>query len=131
MNLAKSDGYEYRAFLSYSHSDERIVSKLHKYLETYPVPPAIAQQNELENGRLFPIFRDRDETSASSNLSVVINEALIASEYLIVMCSMASFNSQWVRAEVQAFIDLGRQDRIICCILDEPSSIPLALQEKE
>ncbi len=126
-----SDDFEFWAFLSYSHSDERTVAKLHRALETYRVPPVVAANRGLQQRRLFPIFRDREETSASSDLKSSVQEALEASRYLVVACSQASFNSKWVNAEVQAFIDLGRSDRIICCILDDPTSIPIALQERE
>lgn len=126
-----SEDFEYWAFLSYSHRDERTVTKLHRLLETYRVPPAIAEQHALPERRLFPIFRDRDETSASSDLKKSVQEALDRSRYLVVACSKDAFDSQWVNAEVQHFIDAGREDRIICCILDDPASIPRALQSKE
>jgi tetratricopeptide (TPR) repeat protein len=126
-----ADDFEYWAFISYSHSDERAIAKLHRLLETYRVPPAIAAIHNLQRGRIFPIFRDREETSASSDLKSLVMEALDRSRYLVVVCSKASFNSRWVNAEVQAFIDMGRADRIICCILDDPSSIPRALQKSE
>ena len=72
---SQKDRYRYRAFISYSHTDGRSAEKLHRSLETFVVPKALAGR-ETEAGpvpaRLFPIFRDRDELSAGPDLDAVI-----------------------------------------------------------
>ena len=96
----------YYAFLSYSHADEAMAKWLHEQLESFRVPSSIAGQLS-ENGivprRLTPIFRDRRELAAATDLGTEIREALGASRFLIVLCSPAAAKSRWVNAEVDAF----------------------------
>lgn len=68
--------------------------------------------------RLSPIFRDRDELSASGDLPARLHEALEASRFLIVVCSPAAARSQWVDAEIRRFKALGRSDRVLAYIVD-------------
>ena len=96
----------YYAFLSYSHVDEAMAKWLHERLESFRVPSSIAGQLS-ENGvvpkRLTPIFRDRGELAAATDLGTEIREALAASRFLIVLCSPSAAKSRWVNAEVDAF----------------------------
>lgn len=122
-----SQQYKYWAFISYSHSDAKFVQRLHKQLETFPVPRNLIGK-DTERGyrvpkRMFPIFRDREELPGSSNLADNINTALEQSRYLIVICSPRSAVSQWVNQEVMAFKGMGRADRVLCVIIDgEPNA---------
>ncbi len=121
-----ADGRKYRAFISYSHSDRKWGDWLHNALETYRVPPRIAKKaargDKIPN-RLFPIFRDREELPTSADLGDSITDALERSRYLIVICSPRSAGSRWVNEEVKAFKALGREDRILCLIVDgEPNA---------
>ena len=58
-----SGQHKYRAFISYSHIDEKWAAWLHKALEAYRPPKNIVGQ-ETNFGpvpkRLTPIFRDRE-----------------------------------------------------------------------
>ena len=125
--------YCYRAFISYSHQDEKNVRWLHNSLERYRVPKRLVSELGLPAHRLTPIFRDRDELSSAARLSDVIQEALEASENLIVVCSEAAAKSKWVNEEVKAFKALGRGDRIFCLIVDgkDGSVFPEALRDQE
>lgn len=78
---------KYDAFISYRHSelDSAIAERLHRLLETYKVPKSIAQKTGKKS--IKRVFRDRDELPTSSNLSDNISTALKNSEYLIVICS--------------------------------------------
>ena len=81
--------FKYWAFISYSHQDRAWGDWLHKSLEQYRVPSRLigrASRDEKIPARLFPIFRDRDELPSSADLGGVINEALAASRYQIVIC---------------------------------------------
>lgn len=99
---------------------------LHRALERYRVPPRL-QGREGAYGtigpRLPPVFRDRDELAASSDLASSVRAALEASAMLIVLCSPRAARSKWVNEEIRTFIALGRRDRIRCLVVDgEPHS---------
>jgi hypothetical protein len=116
----------YRAFISYSHSDERVAAWLHRSLENYRVPKRL-RATEGEFGpvpeRLNPIFRDREELASADNLGASVQAALADSESLIVICSPHAAQSHWVNEEVLAFKRLGRSGRIYCLIVDgEPNA---------
>jgi tetratricopeptide (TPR) repeat protein len=119
-------GLHYRAFLSYSHRDHRLVAWLHRALETYRIPRKLVGRETLEGpvpSRLRPIFRDREELSASADLGTAIQSALRQSRYLIVICSPASARSKWVNEEVLAFKRHHGERRILAVIADgEPGS---------
>ena len=53
--------FKYKAFISYSHTDEKWAKWLHRSLETYRVPKHIVQEHGLDSNRLIPIFTDDDE----------------------------------------------------------------------
>ncbi len=73
--------------------------------------------------RLYPIFRDNEELPTSADLGGNINEALRQSRYLIVICSPRSAVSRWVNQEITTFKALGREQRILCLIVDgEPNA---------
>ena len=87
---------QYRAFISYSHQDRKAAEWVHRAIETYRAPRRLTTTGGGAPTRsLTPIFRDRDELSASSDLGEVIRGALDRSEALILLCSPASANSRW------------------------------------
>src|SRR3954464_9309542 len=82
--------FKYKAFISYSHRDRQTAEWLHRSLENYQIPKQMIGLPGRDGPipkRLFPIFRDRDELSTSSDLSIDIREALEQSANLIVICS--------------------------------------------
>jgi eukaryotic-like serine/threonine-protein kinase len=96
----------YYAFLSYSHKDEALADWVHRELERFKVPRALAGQltaNGVIPRRLRPIFRDRQELAAADDLGDEIREALAASRFLIVLCSPDAAKSRWTNAEIEAF----------------------------
>jgi hypothetical protein len=113
------DGY--RAFISYSHRDARWGEWIHRRLETYRLPKAIVGR-ETPFGpipkRLSPIFRDRDELGAATDLSAEITAALQNSKFLVVICSPASAASRWVNEEIKTFKRLHGDDRVRAIIVD-------------
>ncbi|MGB5512200.1 MAG: toll/interleukin-1 receptor domain-containing protein, partial [Woeseiaceae bacterium] len=88
-----ADEFKYKAFISYSHSDEKWAAWLHKGLETYKPPKSIVG-NETPMGkipsRLSPVFRDRDELPSATNLGELLTESLRRSATQIVICSPAA-----------------------------------------
>jgi len=119
-----ADSYRFRAFISYSHRDERWAHWLERRLEQYRVPHSIiwsAEPNTIPR-RLLPVFLDRDELPASADLGANLRAALAASRALIVICSPAAAESHWVNEEVRYFRSLGREDRVLCLVVDgEPN----------
>lgn len=96
----------YRAFISYSHADRRVVEWLHGALEGYRIPSKLV--GELTPlgpvpARLGKFFRDRDELAAAGDLSAELKGALKRSMFLIVVCSPAAAQSKWVNEEVRQF----------------------------
>ncbi len=107
----------YRAFISYSHHDRKAAEWVHRALETYRAPRNLTTTGgAAPTRRLTPIFRDRDELSASPDLGEVIRDALDRSDALIVLCSPASAGSHWVDQEVAYFLKTHGLGQIICLI---------------
>jgi tetratricopeptide (TPR) repeat protein len=115
-----SPEFRYRAFISYSHSDERWARWLHRSLETYRVPKHLVGR---ETGygpvpeRIAPVFRDRDELATATNLSEMLTRALEQSAFQLVICSPSAARSRWVNEEILTFKRLGREDRIFCLVI--------------
>jgi len=119
---------QYKAFLSYSHQDEKIAKKLHRALENYS-PPRHVSSEDIKT--LGPVFRDQDEMSAGADLSDKIKSALKQSEYLIVLASPASQQSHWVNDEIRFFRELNGSSKILSALIYENpvESFPPALLE--
>jgi len=123
----------YVAFLSYSHSDEKLAGWLHRRLETYRIPGNVAPEvgvKGLFGRRLGKVFRDRAEFAAGGELIEEIRAALHRSEHLIVLCSPKAAASTYVNAEIEYFASLGKTGRIIPVIVegDPPMCFPAALR---
>src|SRR5687768_15403985 len=107
----------YRAFLSYSHADAYWARWLLRRLENYRVPARLVGTPGIDGpipARLGAMFRDRDELPSAGDLSTTIRDALDQSATLVVVCSPAAAQSQWVNAEVEAFRSSGRGARVLC-----------------
>jgi WD40 repeat protein len=125
--MNSNESFRYWAFISYSHSDEREATWLHRRIERYRVP--VARLGKGSDGqvlpqRLAPVFRDRTDLSAAADLPDKIREALKQSRFLIVICSPASAQSEWVGKEIVEFKRLGRKDVILSYIVKgEPPDV--------
>ena len=114
-------GCRYWAFLSYAHEDSKAADRLHRALERFRTPaPLVGRPHPLGTipQRLAPIFRDRQELAASSDLSRTIREALSQSRYFIVLCSPAAAASPWVDQEIRDFKKIHGEDRVLAAIVD-------------
>jgi hypothetical protein len=110
----------YCAFISYSHADEQAAQWLHHALERYRLPRALvgsATPLGPVPRRLPPVFRDRDELTASSDLGDRLRSALAESSFLIVLCSPSAAHSKWVNEEVLAFKRLHGEANILALIV--------------
>jgi len=119
----------YKAFLSYSHEDALLAAKLHHRLESYRLPRRLVGR-ETRRGpvpdRLWPIFRDREELSASVDLSEAVRAGLEQSAALVVLCSPAAARSLWVPKEIEAFRALHPDRPVLAAIIagDPPGCFP-------
>lgn len=112
-----TDAKHYKAFISYSHSDERWARWLQRSLERYRLPKALLAKHPELPKRLFPVFRDRDELASGGDLSDSIRQAMDDSEALIVICSPAARTSRWVNEEIKRFRASDRSHRIFCLLV--------------
>ena len=92
-----AERFHYKAFISYNHADTQVAVWLHRALESYRIPSRLIGR-ETATGtigkRIGTVFRDRDELPVSAELSGMINDALAASQFLIVLCSPSSARSK-------------------------------------
>ncbi|HYP02745.1 MAG TPA: toll/interleukin-1 receptor domain-containing protein, partial [Pyrinomonadaceae bacterium] len=124
--VVSNSEYKYWAFISYSHSDEQWAQWLHKELETYRVPRRLVGRRNAFGEvprRVFPVFRDREELPGAFDLGSNLTDALRLSRNLIVICSPRSATSHWVNEEIKLYKSMGREDRVLCLIVDgEPNA---------
>lgn len=112
---------EYAAFISYSHADQRAVRWLHNALETFRMPKKLVGEPSLFGPvprRLPPVFRDRDELTASGDLGENLRAALASSRFLVVLCSPNAARSKWVNEEIISFKRLHGEVRCLAFIVD-------------
>jgi tetratricopeptide (TPR) repeat protein len=125
----------YFAFLSYSHADAGWGEWLHDALEKFRVPSSLAGRLTAQGvvpKRLTPIFRDRKELAASSDLGVEIREAITVSRFLIVLCSPAAAKSRWTNAEIDTFKRVRPDGAVLAAIVDgEPFASDIPGREAE
>ncbi len=110
----------YRAFISYSHADARWARWLMRRLESYRVPARLVGTRGTYGpigARLGAFFRDREELPSAGDLGATIRAAMAESESLVVICSPTAAKSRWVNAEVAAFRESGRGDRVLCFVI--------------
>lgn len=125
----------YKAFLSYSHKDAAAAARIHRRLENYRLPRRLVGR-ESERGRvpqrLWPIFRDREEMAASTDLSETVRAALERSAALIVLCSPASAGSLWVAEEIATFRALHPTRPVLAAIIagEPPDCFPEPLRAR-
>lgn len=140
--MSNQTAYRYWAFISYTSADRSWARWLHRAIETYGIPAQLARHptpaGEAAPKRFRPIFRDRTELPASSDLGVQIEAALRASRYLIIICSPHAARSKWVNKEIEIFQSLGRSAHVFAFIVDgEPNTgderecFPPALRQAE
>ncbi len=100
----------FRAFVSYCHADAPFAAWLQRKLEGYRLPRRLADKVEplagQAQGRIGPVFRDREDLSAATDLSAAVREGIAASSALVVVASPDAVKSQWVAREIALFREL-------------------------
>lgn len=124
---APAEAPQYRAFISYSHTDAQFAQSLHRRIERYRFPAGPTGQRE----RLAPVFLDRAELAAAPDLSDQVREALAQSAALIVVASPRAKASRWVDQEIALFRAIHPGRPILAALIDgEPDeAFPPALTE--
>ena len=115
------DSPRYKAFISYSHQDEKWARWLQASLEGYRVPKRLLGKEGALGPvpeRLRPVFRDREDLSSASDLTNELRTVLEHSDSLVVICSPASAASHWVNEEIRHYRMSGREERIFALIVD-------------
>ncbi len=110
---------KYWAFISYSHRDARVARGLQRALETYRLPGRlVGQATQLGKvpARLRPVFLDRDELQAGTDLKATVSDALAQSRFLIVLCSPDAARSEWVNREIIEFKQQHGGSRVLAVI---------------
>ena len=119
-DLSDIEEYKYRAFITYAHKDEERARWLRRKLESFRVPKHLVGESG-DFGkvpeRLYPIFRDRDELAGGAQLGPLIEQALVDSSHLIILCSPQAVRSRWVNEEIRMFKAMGKSDRVLCLVL--------------
>ena len=125
----------YNAFISYRHAplDMEIAEHIQRKLEHFHVPHNL--RKKLKHEKITRIFRDKDELPITSNLTDTITDALEKAEYLIVICSTNTKESQWVKREITTFLKTHTRDKILTVLCDgEPYDVipeEILFREKE
>ena len=109
---------KYNAFISYRHTplDLKVAKKLHKALETFRIPASVRKKTGKK--RIERVFRDQEELPIGSDLNENILNALTESEYLIVVCSPNTPQSEWVAKEIETFIRLHDRNHVLAILID-------------
>jgi tetratricopeptide (TPR) repeat protein len=123
------------AFLSYSHKDKELADWLHRELEKFRVPHALAGKltaNGVVPKRLTPIFRDQHDLAAGDDLAVEIEAALAASQFLVVLCSPTAAKSRWTNLEIESFKRTRPEGCVLAAVADgEPFASDMPGREGE
>ena len=111
--------FDYFAFISYSHKDQKIAKRLKKRLQGYNLPSKLQKSYPALPKNLKPIFFDESNLVAlGGSLQESLQKNLDNSNYLIVICSPNSAKSEYVNDEVKHFIEIGRKSHIVPLIIE-------------
>ncbi|MCR4739855.1 MAG: TIR domain-containing protein [Lachnospiraceae bacterium] len=111
---------KYDAFISYRHSelDSFVSENLHKKLESFTLPKSVLRQMGTGKTKIERVFRDEAELPLSDNLSDPITEALIVSDFLIVICTPRLPQSEWCKKEIETFVKLHDRQHVLLVLAE-------------
>ena len=112
------ENYKYDIFISYKHEslDKAVAAKLQKSLEHYKIPKEIQKKTGKE--KIKRVFRDEEELAVSSDLGKEIEGQIAQSEYLLVVCSKKTKESQWVLKEIDTFLKYRDAEHILPVLIE-------------
>lgn len=114
----------YNAFISYRHAplDSKVAAEIQTRLERFRIPKAIRKSSGIR--KIDRIFRDKEELLITSDLNETIENALIHSDFLIVICSHATRESVWVQREIEFFLKTHSRKQILTVVAEgEPCDV--------
>ena len=108
----------FTAFISYRHQspDQEVAKWLHTAIETYHIPAAIRKQTGIR--KMGKCFRDQEELPLSPSLGDDIERALLASDWLIAVCTPRYLESRWCLRELEFFAEHKGRERILVVLAD-------------
>ena len=108
----------YDAFISYRHAkiDTEAAVYVQHWLEHFHVPGPIRKFTGKK--RISRIFRDSEELPLTSNIGDDIKYALNNSEYLIVICSPRTKESEWVSREINEFLRTHDENHVLTVLAE-------------
>ena len=126
--------FKFDVFISYRHAelDSAVAGYLQRSLEHYHIPGEI--QKKCGKKTISRVFRDEEELGAASDLFGQIEQNLIQSEFLLVICSPRILESKWCMREIETFIKhRGRENVLAVLIEGEPQTAfpPILTEEGE
>ena len=123
----------YNAFISYRHAplDSKVAAEVQKQLERFRIPIAIRKSSGIR--KIDRIFRDKEELLITSDLNETIQQALLHSDFLIVICSTSTRESVWVQREIEFFLTTHERSQVLTVVAEgEPVDVvPQILQQQE
>ena len=127
-------GAYFNAFISYRHHpvDTAVAAEVQKKLEHFHIPAAIRKKYGIK--KFERIFRDSSELRISSDLGAQLDDAIRASDFLIVICSPRYLESSWCLREIEVFLQTHPRDHVLCVLAEgEPPAVfpPILMQESE
>lgn len=128
--------FRYSGFISYSRHDARQAERLQTALERFRMPArlvGIAGAHGPVPDRLRPLFLDRSELTAASDLNEQLHDAIVASQWMIVICTPWAATSEWVDREIRLMQAEGRGGQILPALFDgdERNAFPPALRQAD
>lgn len=117
----KLEDTHYDAFISYRHTEPDMFAAktLHKELEAFRLPKNLMKKlgpEETKKTRIRRVFRDQEELPISSDLKEPILNALRNSDFLIVICTPRLKESLWCCTEIEQFIAMHGQERVLAVL---------------
>lgn len=112
---------KYKAFLSYSHADEKWAIWLQESLEKFKIDRDLVGRHTKVGPipqNLRPIFRDRSDLAAAPELQSALQAELDRSTCLIVICSPSAAKSRHVNDEIEWFQQSRDRPRVLPFIVD-------------
>ena len=124
---------QYNAYITYEHSElnNKISEMIETKLKYYPIPKKLL--NDSDTKKIEKIFRYPIEPPINNTALDNINNAILTSEYMIVVCSPETAKSDRITQEIKLFLQDHTIEHILAVISDGETCdvIPEILKSKK